>query len=89
LRRPVASAFEGLGSLFSGNQKTDYQRNMLIFSHFCQMTIASFETDNPNSVRIVDGKKEYLERTLRLFFSHALDNDAIQEFGEIPHLHVE
>jgi hypothetical protein len=48
------------------------------------MTLDSFEQNNPDYVREVDGKKLYLEDKLMRFLNSSLDDEATQKFGQVP-----
>jgi hypothetical protein len=61
-----------------------YQRDMIRFKRFIEMTLDSFERNWPSSARELDGKRQYSEGALRRFVDGALDSEVIEQFGKIP-----
>jgi hypothetical protein len=83
MREPSPNLFEQIGRGISGGL-TAYDRDMLLFGRYIEMTLESFEVNRPQAVREVEGKKEYAEGLLRAFMDSALDTEAIQKFGNLP-----
>jgi hypothetical protein len=54
------------------------------FNVFLGMALDNFESDNPHYVRLIEGKKEYIEKKLTEFLRHALRSEAIKQFGPLP-----
>jgi hypothetical protein len=88
LRRPISNFLDGIAGSLQGGV-SPYAKNMLKFNHFIKLTMDSFEENNPNSVRLTSGKKEYKESVLRAFFSHALDDEVVKQFGDVPAIRAE
>ena len=79
----VSQYFEQIGRGIGGGVTT-YDRDMLLFGRFIDMTLESFEQNGSSAVREFDGNKEYAERQLRAFTDSALDTEATQKFGNVP-----
>jgi len=88
LREPRATLVDTL-SMIGGQGPSDYQKRAIKFAHFVKMTLDSFAEYNPNSVRIVNNVREYREDKLLSFLEHALDDEAIKDFGSVPTIAVE
>jgi hypothetical protein len=83
LREPVPGFVESTARLLGGGMSA-YDRDVIRYRRYIQMTLESFETSNPTGVRESDGNKMYSERLLRHFVASALDDEAIARFGKIP-----
>jgi hypothetical protein len=83
IREPSLNIFEGVGKGLLGGM-SPYDRDMLRYRRFINMTIESFERNHSDGVREVEGIKQYSEGTLRQFLENALDAEVIEKFGNIP-----
>jgi len=83
LREPVSSIADSTARLLGGGQ-SPYDRNVILYRRYIEMTLEKFEMYNPTCVREDEGKKQYSERLLRYFVDGALDDEAIAKFGKLP-----
>lgn len=85
LKRPVVGFAENLSMAFAGGGLTDNQKRLKKYAMYIELTLESFETNNPNSVKAgEDGSPEYEEGALRKFTRAAIQDEVISDFGEIP-----
>lgn len=89
MRRPRGSVvlqfFNGLNSVTG---PSEFEKDSTLFNRIIKMSLDSFEQNNPDHVREIDGKKQYLEDKLIKFMDSSLDEEAIQKFGQVPSTRV-
>jgi hypothetical protein len=85
MREPRINVIYQLSRGFGiGAPQTEYDRDLMLFAHFIEMTLRSFEENRGNAVRVVEKKKQYEEEQLKRFIDGALDAEVIEKFGKIP-----
>jgi hypothetical protein len=75
-------------SLFLSPESLALDATQTKFNVFLGMTLDSFENNNPNYVKITNDKKEYLEDKLLLFLKRSIEEEALKQFGPLPHSSV-
>lgn len=86
IREPFVGIFDNL-AVFGRGGISPQMRKTRQFAHYCRLTLKSFAKNNPSAVRDNNGR-EYEEVKLRQFLREALDEEVLQEFGDIPDITV-
>lgn len=80
----IFDSIAGIGSKTTIYGLSENQKNKLKLKIYFKKTLDSFEIENPNMVRNLDGEKQFDETGIRRLIDVLLDREIKSEFGNIP-----